>query len=262
MKKFLCLLLALFQILLAGCQEENGVYFEEVGAESVGEKYSGGLAGYATLCYEGKIYTAANTITYEDVSTCPVDTELLKLHGAVYCNNRILWSDEQDDLFEVTGMGTVYTMEGYDSDFLLCVDHVYESASGKTIRCWYAFVCLNDIRMEKGSELFVERYHLSEMPLTGVWNRKTQKECDPMSADLDPFITALNDGVFLDPTSEDYPTLDQNEGYDLTFLDPRGFHVYLVVCDDGRVFVKNSGQNTMVLSVDPAACEQLTASIK
>lgn len=263
MKRYICFCIIFALLLLVGCKREDGVYFEAVSGNIVGESYSEGLHLYATLSHEGRVYTAQNIHTSGQQEDRPVaEAQLTKL-ASVYCNEKVYWSSDRNALSEATGTGTLYTVSGYDPDFLLFVEFAWDADNGSTYYDWYAFTCVNDIRLNTGSDLFAEKYSLSDMDVDTVWDNAAEKYCDVASleGELPAFLNALNSGVFLNPESEDTPSLALDEGYDITFFDALGLSLCLTVCEDGTVFVRNPGQNTMALSVDAAACETFLAAI-
>lgn len=252
------ILLLCILLLLSGCQMESGVYYEEITASDIGNA-SQGYYAFAKLHYDGRIYTSSEAYTLSDKAECPLEGRLNSVLANIFGNNRMLWSTEADELFEVTEDAVVCEVEGYDPSFLVCLYYELSIPDVPGRYQWIIFKCLNGITLDKGSDLFTNKYNIAESAAISALDNTSGSEyiLSLEDAPTVEFISALNDGNFIDPASDQCPTFPSNEGITISFTDSVGITTNVTVYKDGYVTTKLFAQQTMTLAVDAATCKNI-----
>lgn len=280
MKKIIVLLC--LTLCLTGCQggsgeaaEQNaqesrtaGVYYPEIDEKEVGLNYSSGKYSdaaylYSLLYYDGRMYTSVEVFSSTDKSGLALDSILEDELGTVSGNHDHYWSSEGERLLEITGEGTLYRIKGYDENF--CVGIYYERVLPSEETCCFLMVFeqLNGITLEKGRELFGERFHFDEaVRITGRAPGK-EKSAELLSEDgmAEEFLAALNEGIFIDPAGSEYPKLDTSEAYTLSFYDTAGMVRDIKVYESGYVTMEDKGEEPFVLRVEEEQCKAIIGRI-
>lgn len=113
------------------------------------------------VVYQGRIYTQAEYYFGEAAEKIE---PLVGEHLGTAKGNIDEWSsqDEYSAEFASTVGGEVYSVNGYDTSFRICIYGKYEDENhNHTV--WIQFLdCLNGITLRTGAELFQDRLHISE----------------------------------------------------------------------------------------------------
>lgn len=113
------------------------------------------------VVYQGRIYTQAEYYFGEAAEKIEA---LVGEHLGTAKGNIDEWSsqDEYSAEFASTVGGEVYSVNGYDTSFRICIYGKYEDENhNHTV--WIQFLdCLNGITLKTGAELFQDRLHISE----------------------------------------------------------------------------------------------------
>lgn len=281
MKKIIVLFLCL-ALCLTGCQdgsgenEENtqesraaGVYYPKIDEKEVGLLYSSSTYWdasylYSLLYYDGRMYTSVVQFSSTDKGGLALDNMLGDELGTVSGNHDHYWSSEGERLLEITGEGTLYRIKGYDESF--CVGIYYERVlpSAETGCFLMVFEQLNDITLEKGRELFDERFHFDEAVRTTGRAPGKEGSVELLSQDgtAEEFLAALNEGIFIDPAGSEYPKLDTAEAYTLSFYDTVGMVWNINVYESGYVTMEHKGNKPFALRVDEKQCKAVIERIR
>ena len=110
----------------------------------------------ALIVYQGSIYTQAEWYYGADA----VDVETLVgdyLGYAVGNINEWSMQDEYATEFASTSFGKVYSVNGYDKDFRICIVGISEDGEGNTTQFVHFFENLNGIGLTYGKDFFGER---------------------------------------------------------------------------------------------------------
>ena len=115
----------------------------------------------ALVVYQGQIYTDAGIYDGDEAE------KLMPLAGerlGTAKGNIDEWSKQEDYATEFAGTvaGEVYSVNGYDPGFRLCVCGEAEDEMHNQIRWIHFLECLNGITITKGSDMFEDRLHISE----------------------------------------------------------------------------------------------------
>lgn len=236
-KQIMGLLLCMAFILTAcaGGEKAQGVYYRKISEKEISQKYQSGACYRCFLLhYDGKMYTSCYTSGTEDKGELPLESVLGNEIGKVYGNRLVYWSTDGGELSENTLEGTLYRVNGYDEDFrvaLYCESQV--PYADTTYYHVLVFEHLNDITLEKGSELFQERMHLDSA---------VKVDGEPEGFSAAEFLGTLNNGTFIDPEDAEYPALDNLPSYELTFWEPTGLSDRITVYEDGYVSYQSGGE--------------------
>ncbi len=169
-----------------------------------------------TLVYEGRIYQQAGR-RYEAGSAAAslVGTYLGEASGRL-----TEWSEQSDyaEKLASTGKGPVYTVEGYDPSFRLCM--VWPDSG--TVEF---YECLNGITIATGADVFAERLTLEQgytgavYQLHGDWNEATGAFYElEDSAVLDAFLQALYEASAVNPEPYDGSVYELDQRFITLFL--------------------------------------------
>lgn len=211
----------------------------------------------ALIVYDGRIYTQSTF--YEGNQAIQVSSLVGDYLG--YAKGNIdEWSsqDEYTVEFASTVPGKFYRVEGYDSQFRICMKEQYENEDGSITEYVSFYDNLNGISLEKGRDLFVDR-----LKLTNGWDSVKYQEhhnwdngwpnyeyhelADVSETDLDTFLDELYSSDFVDLGNSDIYDAEQGHLY---FYMKDGTQVPLRLFDGGYVgyqplgwvFVKMPGE--------------------
>lgn len=132
--------------------------------------------------------------------------------------------------------GPFYAMEGYDTDFRLCMKGVYE---GGEAYLW-TFERLNGIGLNTGKDLFGDRIHLKESRTSASflthddWDEGETDREQPLEvseADFNAFLDAVYAGAFVN-VYEDTPDFYSRDS------EPRQAHLHVRLRDGTRVSLR------------------------
>lgn len=252
--------------------EPDGVYYQPVSEREVGYVFHENAMvcfAFSYLYYNGSMYTSSDALSSTDKAEVDAFADKLKESefAAVYSNRAQFWSEDSSKLSysDDNINGTICSMAGYNEDFRVCV--CYEQYIEPMDETYYGFVVfdkLNDITVNKGSDLFKDRLHLDEYAEVRVMRTdETNGDYEEkLSEDFSEFVQAVFDGKFIEA---DYDTREafrkrESESYTLTFYAETGLSATISVYPDGYVSM-TSGGNTFIVEVNPKACQNLMNEI-
>ena len=153
--------------------EGTGVYVPSI---KLPESTESGTAAdmIGLVVYKGQIYTQA--VDYTGEEAYKIDAIVGEYLGTAR-GNLDEWSSQDDyaDEFASTIYGEIYSVNGYDTSFRICLRAEYEDENGSNL--WIQFLdCLNGITITKGSELFEDRLHVREKVAMVQW--QSQEDWD------------------------------------------------------------------------------------
>lgn len=195
----------------------------------------------AFVMVDGNMYTQAESF-YDDAA---VRIEPLLGEKLGYAPGNIdCFSDEAEyeRQFASSVEGDVYTVQGYDPDFRLCVRHEYTHDTGKT-DVWLCFLeRLNGVTLSTGADLFESRLHLRDQTAAiqtqshtdWDWNRGAIQPADLAPEAWSAFLDALEAGPFIStwkPGGTFYPDHPSSSVYDT----PNQIHLFLSMADGTTV---------------------------
>ncbi len=268
-KMFLCLLCMV--LALTGCQSgqsqdiaDEGVYFSKIDEAEISAVYNP-LASYvcALMHYDEKIYTSTTEYSVTEQSELPLDSVLGDELALVSGNHGLFWSTDSEELLEVTYEGTLYQVKGYDESFRVVVYYETAMPLADTYYHLIVFDHLNDISLNKGSELFDDLLHLSEAVCIEGSLPGDGSTCDlSESSAVEEFLAALYDGTVLDALEDAYPALDAEQAYTLSFYDSAGLVTELMLYEDGYVTLGNPCSEAVTVEVDGEKCKNIMEAIQ
>lgn len=272
-KRIFCILCCIMFVLSA-CgkktdsisDKKEGVYFSKISEKNISYAYNpNALYAYSSLYYNGKIYCSVKIDGVLDKSELNLEKVLETEVATVSTNNNLYWSTDSSKLFEVTGKGKLYKVKGYNTDFRVAV--YYELAhehSDETSYTLIIFDCLNDITLNKGSDLFEERIYLKESvkleaqkPYEEISDEITCFQLSMDNSVVNAFIDALCANKIVDPEDKLYPELNIETAYTLTFYDEINVTTNLLVYELGYVVIKTNGHEDIVVQVDMEICKDM-----
>lgn len=196
------------------------------------------------IVYQGHIYTQAENYLGEDAHRIEL---LVGEHLGTAKGNIDEWSsqDKYATEFASTISGEVYTVNGYDDSFRICIKGVVEDENHNRV-LWIEFYdCLNDITVAKGRELFEDRLHISERIETVKWQSYHDwNDIDGdiqniQEADIDPnnwedFWNQLDDNALVNTWNPDNNKSDP-AGNNVSIYDTRNQTHLILSMNDGTV---------------------------
>lgn len=248
----------------------DGVYYQPVSEREVGYVFPENAMvcfAFSYLYYNGSMYTSSDVLSSTDKAEIEAFADKLKESelAAVYSNRAEFWSEDSSKLSYADDNinGTICSMAGYDEDFRVCV--CYEQYIEPMNETYYGVVVfdkLNDITVNKGSDLFKDRLHLDEYAEVRVMrideNDGTYEE--KLSGDFSEFVQAVFDGKFIEADYDTREDFRKRESYILTFYTETGLSAAVSVYPDGYVSM-TSGGNTFIEEVSPEACQKIINEI-
>lgn len=259
-KKIIFCMLAL---LLTGCAAGSsantdtetgteGVYYPEIPRKNLSAIYREmACYAYTSLGYNDVVYTSFYCNSLPDRSEIPVDSIAGRELAQAYGNHEVYWSVDEADLSDNTLTAIIYSVNGYEEDFRVCI--YYEKTWPETIYGLQIFEKLNGITLYKGSELFRDRLHLDRA--AEVYDA----DHHPISmedASMKAFMEVLFDGEFIDADSELQSLLEYAEAKSIYFEDEIGLVTELKICPEGYAFIKRL-ETLYVVQIDPEICRKM-----
>lgn len=198
-------------------EENRGVYYPAINKERISEGYIADSHLEAKLLsYGGNIYKSVQWIQ-PDIETNAVDMEALlgEELGTVY-GDFAHWSQEREDLGYIKTifgqysrnyeLGTLYTIQGYASDYALCIVHSGEHEDPteyiQSEIPWISFFYKeSDIWLNKGKDLFCERMNM-DLSTAVMWETEDEESGNimlyPFEEDVQKrILEALFEGDFV-----------------------------------------------------------------
>ena len=250
----------------------DGIYYQPVSEREVGYVFPENAMvcfAFSYLYYNGSMYTSSYVLSSTDKAEIEALADELKESelAAVYSNRAQFWSEDSSKLSysDDNINGIICSMTGYDEDFRVCV--CYEQYIEPMDETYYGFVVfdkLNDITVNKGSDLFKDRLHLDEYAEVRVirTDENNGDHEEKLSVDFSEFVQAVFDGKFIEADydiREDFRKRE-SESYILTFYTETGLSAAVSVYPDGYVSM-TSGGNTFIEEVSPEACQKIINEI-
>ena len=250
----------------------EGVYYRPVSEREVGYVFPENAMvcfAFSYLYYNGSMYTSSDILSSTDKAEIEAFADKLKESelAAVYSNRAQFWSEDSSKLSYADDNinGKICSMTGYDKEFRVCV--CYEQYIEPMDETYYGFVVfdkLNDITVNKGSDLFKDRLHLDEYAEVRVirTDENNGDHEEKLSVDFSEFVQAVFDGKFIEAdydTREDFRKRE-SESHILTFYTETGLSATVSVYPDGYVSM-TSGGNTFIEEVSPEACQKIINEI-
>lgn len=261
-----------FQVAEETNPEPDGVYYPPVSEREVGYVFPENAMvcfAFSYLYYNGSMYTSSDFLSSTDKAEVDAFADKLKESelAAVYSNRAQFWSEDSSKLSYVDDNinGTICSMTGYDKDCRVCVCcEQYIEPMDETYYGVVVFDKLNDITVNKGSDLFKDRLHLDEYAEVRIMriDEINGDHEEKLSGDFSEFVQVVFDGKFI---KADYDTREafrklESESCTLTFYTETGLSTTVSVYPDGYVSM-TSGGNTFIEEVSPEACQNLINDI-
>lgn len=260
------------QVTTETAAKPDGVYYQPVSEREVGYVFPENAMvcfAFSYLYYNGSMYTSSDAFSSTDKAETEAFADELKESelAEVYSNRAQFWSEDSSKLSHVDDNinGMICSMVGYDKDFRVCV--CYEQYIEPMDETYYGFVVfdkLNDITVNKGSDLFKDRLHLDEYAEVRIMriDETNGDHEEKLSGDFSGFVQAVFDGKFIE---SDYDTREafrkrESESCTLTFYTETGLSATISVYPDGYVSM-TSGGNTFIEEVSPEACQNIINEI-
>ncbi|MDE6593797.1 MAG: hypothetical protein K2K57_12140 [Oscillospiraceae bacterium] len=243
--------------------EPEGIYYPPIPENRIGYVFVQNaevLFSFSYLYYNGSIYTSSHEISSAEKADIEAFAEGIKggRLADVYSNRAIFWSADSSKLSHTDDNinGTIYSMTGYDEDFRVCVQ--YERYVEPMEETYYGFIVfdkLNNIIVNKGSDLFKDRLHLDEYSEIRINENGATYE-ETLSGDCSEFVQAIMDGKFIEADYDTREDFGKRESCTLVFYAENGLTTTISVFPDGYVSM-TSGGNTFIEEVSPEACENI-----
>lgn len=140
------------------------------------------------VVYKGHIYTQAEDYFGEDAK--PIEP-LVGKHIGTAKGNINEWSTQDEYATELasTVPGDVYTVNGYDDSFRICIRDGFIDENGEQVIWIQFFDCLNGITLKTGKDLFEDRLKLNERTVSVQFETHSDWDngiANAQTADLDP----------------------------------------------------------------------------
>ena len=144
----------------------EGIFIPQIELPDSSETEAAKMIGI--IVYQGQIYTEAES--YYGADAQRIESLVGDYLGSAK-GNIDEWStqDEYATEFASTAPGEVYSVNGYDKNFRICIrSEVEDENHNPTL--WIEFYdCLNGITLAKGQDLFEDRLHISERTEIVKW---------------------------------------------------------------------------------------------
>ena len=206
-----------------------------------------------------QIYTSALYYSATEKEDLADDIILGDEIGNVFGNHWQFWSVDEALLLESTCEGKLYRINGYDENFRIALYHEISMPFMETSYHVVVFEHLNDITLKKGSELYEDRFHLSEAVTVRGEMKEEEVLCELSTEEetIKEFLDAMNKGVFWDKLDEEYLSLDSYQGYPLSFYDSMGLATSIMVYKEGYVSMEQRLRDAFVLKMDEQQCKNI-----
>lgn len=196
------------------------------------------------VVYRGGVYTAAECYLGDEAG--PVEGLLGVYLGRVKASidegaGRAAYGED----FAGTVSGELYAVRGYDTDFRICLRETAEAEEGGQVTLLQFLERLNDVRLNTGKDLFIERLYLRERVrdiqfLTHVdWDYDSEAY---QSAEIAPdlwraFLDELERARFVDSQKPGESFFDDKPGTKI-YDTPNQTHLRLLLDDGSRVWLR------------------------
>ena len=195
--------------------DDNGLHIPAIQLPATSENANTEMIGL--VVYQGRIYTQSG---FYDGDEAQKILPLVGEHLGTAKGNIDEWSAQDDYATEFASTigGEVYSVNGYDTGFRICICGEAEDENHNK-NVWVNILdCLNGITLKNGSELFEDRLHVRERTETiqfqthSDWNRGLN---NTQIANVEPdiwneFLDQVDNGAFIytwDPGSKGNNTI-------------------------------------------------------
>lgn len=250
--------------------ELEGIYYQPIPERKIGyvfTKNSEILFPFSYLYYNDNMYTSSYEMSSSEKNDIEDFAEWIKESelATVYSNRAQFWSEDGSKLSHVDDNinGTIYSITGYDEDFRVCV--CYEQYIAPMDETYYGFIVfdrLNDIIVNKGSDLFKDRLHIDEYSDVCIVSKGKDGKVyeEKLLEDCSEFVQAMLDGRFIESDYDTREDFNKRENYTLVFYTRTGLNTTISVFPDGYVSM-TSGGNTFIEEVNQEACQNIIKHI-
>ena len=220
--------------------QETGVWIPAIELPTPQETAMADMIAF--VMYQGKMYTDAEMYSEEE---SPRLEGLLGEQIGESTGTIDEWSDEAEYAHEFASNvpGAVYTVQGYDPEFRLCVRRDFTDDSGAH-RMWLHFLeRLNGIRLSTGADLFEDRLHLRGNVTSIQWQAHSDWDWNlggiqdaAISEDVwNAFLDAMDAGQFVDTHRPDCEPFYEGRAHSSVYDTPNQAHLFLTMTDGTRV---------------------------
>ncbi len=253
----ICILACAMVIIHVPKNKKVGIYYKPINAEISSVVYELGQYAYSPLHYNDHIYSSNANIYFDTHISL---NDLGKKIGTVYGNNYVKWSTNQKELYKSNVEGTLYSLKGFDSSYLVVI--VYEQKINNSIIIT-PYVRLNDITLNNGRELFKSRFHIENCSsIYGVNSMdKMQGKISGIDISLNnaiynDFLDSLYHSKFIEPTEEITKSLKNSDYTILTFAYDNKLQIDCHVYKNGYVSYSD-GHSLFYIKMDDEKCSKL-----
>lgn len=196
------------------------------------------------VVYHGGVYTAAECYLGDEAG--PVEGLLGVYLGRVKASidegaGRAAYGED----FAGTVSGELYAVRGYDTDFRICLRETAEAEEGVRVTLLQFLERLNDVRLNTGKDLFIERLYLRERVRDIQFLTHADWDYDSeayQSAEIAPelwraFIDELERARFVDSQKPGESFFDDKPGTKI-YDTPNQTHLRLLLDDGSRVWLR------------------------
>ena len=137
-------------------QQEQGIYLPPV---RLPEKSDATMDMIGLIVYKGGVYTQAQDFVGEDAKRV---MQIVGERLGTAKGNIDEWSTQSDyaEEFAASTYGEVYAVNGYDTDFRICIKDKYINEENEWVDFVHFYERLNGITVTTGADIFDERLHI------------------------------------------------------------------------------------------------------
>lgn len=237
---------------------EQGIYYEPVDSSVISFNVTG-LDQYACIAlhYNNQIYTS-NANLYFDTGINLNDLE--DKIGTVYGNRFVMWSTDKKELYKSTCEGTLYSLKGFDSSFLVVIAYKQLINNSTIIR---PYIKLNDITLINGEQLYKDRFHIEDSSSIYCINSK-----DYAPYKRNGSMISINDTIFKDFLQSLYQSKLIKQTDEITTSQNNSDYVILTFTYDNKLLIEcnvykngyvsySDGNSTFCIKMDDKKCSKL-----
>ncbi|MBQ5561315.1 MAG: hypothetical protein IIT46_16295 [Lachnospiraceae bacterium] len=197
------------------------------------------------IVYQGHIFTQAEIYLGEDAHRIE---SLVGEYIGTAKGNIEAWSSQDDYAEELasTISGEVYSVNGYDDSFRICIKAEREDENQNRV-LWIGFYdCLNGITLTTGRDLFDERLHIIERTAAVQWQSHNDwnyglgniQNTDINEDVWNEFWNAVNDCGVINTWSPDNNMSDPTSNHETIYDNQNQAHLILTMNDETVVRIR------------------------
>lgn len=228
-------------------KDEQGVWIPQIQLpESTDDDMSTDML--SLVVYQGRIYTQTERFRAKKKA---IPEDIIGEYIGEAVGSLDEWSSQDEYATELASVceGSVYTVNGYDREYRLCIVTHDQNENGAEDACIHFLENLNGITLEKGKDLYGERLHVKEYFESAQyqlhedwdWGKEKYHDISP-DVDMAAFLDDLWEAPFTDEPM-DYNNTPRTHLY-LRMKD--GTTVELDLYADGRVRYQHMGGTVAV----------------